>query len=123
MWGREKNIYHLFIRLFFTGLVIFLIFNTVFFLHLHTLSDGSVVIHAHPYNDKPSGENEKTSHNHSFAEYLMVGVLNLVILFTGLALLFGCLNNASAIKFGFPKPAESNAFPYGLFSRGPPNIN
>lgn len=62
-----------------------LIVNNVFFLHAHKLSNGIIVVHAHPY-DKTSDSQPYQSHHHTKAELLFFQ--NLEILFIIVILTF-----------------------------------
>lgn len=76
------------IMIFFIGL---LIPNKVMYTHIHKLDDGSIVVHAHPY-DKSENENPEEQHHHAKAELFFLQSLELfflvtivsVILFAGL---------------------------------------
>jgi len=58
------------------GIIGLLIINSILFTHSQTLSDGSVVVHAHPY-DKT--ENPPSNHNHH--EYELLILNNITLLF------------------------------------------
>ncbi len=58
------------------SLLLFIIFslilmNNFFFLHSHTLSDGTVIFHAHPYH-KNNHNNSGEKHHHSRLEYVIL---------------------------------------------------
>ena len=49
----------------------FILMNNILFLHSHTLSDGTVIFHAHPYH-KTGGHNSGENHHHSGFEYIVI---------------------------------------------------
>ncbi len=53
-----------------------LIINSILFTHSQTLSDGSVVVHAHPYD---GAENPASNHSHHEVELLVLN--NITLLF------------------------------------------
>ncbi len=58
------------------GIIGLLIINSILFSHSQTLSDGSVVVHAHPYNKT---SNPPSNHNHHEDELLILD--NITLLF------------------------------------------
>ncbi len=58
----------------FVGLMIA---NKVMYTHIHKLEDGSVVVHAHPY-DKSENENSGETHHHVKAELFFLQSLELL---------------------------------------------
>ena len=54
------------------GLFGMLITNKAVFMHVHKLEDGSIVVHAHPYNESDNKTPYKT-HHHSKTELLLNG--------------------------------------------------
>ncbi len=70
---REKN-GHIIIKsvaLILASIFIMLVANNGFFMHSHTLADGTIVQHAHPNNDS-KGE----KHSHTDAQYIFFYHLN-----------------------------------------------
>lgn len=74
------------------GIMIALISNQAIFLHVHKLSDGTTISHAHPYNSTKDNKPFK-KHDHSNAELLILQTLDsgfIISLFTvALFLFFG----------------------------------
>ncbi len=58
----------------FVGLMIA---NKVMYTHIHKLEDGSIVVHAHPY-DKSENENSGKTHHHVKAELFFLQSLELL---------------------------------------------
>ena len=58
------------------GVIGLLIINSILFTHSQTLSDGSVIVHAHPYNKT---SNPSSNHNHHEDELLILN--NITLLF------------------------------------------
>ncbi len=56
-------------------LVILLITNKAVYSHTHILADGSIIVHAHPY-DKSSEKNPLHRHHHPYYEYLNLANLD-----------------------------------------------
>ena len=50
---------------------LFILLNNIFFLHSHTLSDGTIIYHAHPYQ-KSSSDNSKEKHHHTGLDYIIL---------------------------------------------------
>lgn len=65
------------------GLIGLLLINSILFTHSQTLADGSVVVHAHPYN---KSDNAPINHNHHDDELLILA--NIALLFFTAALSF-----------------------------------
>ena len=59
--------------------VIMLMVNKSLFIHTHIMPDGTVVVHAHPYN-KTSDSAPIKSHNHSKLELVFLANLQLLML-------------------------------------------
>ena len=62
-------------------------FNNSFFIHVHTLENGTVVSHAHPFNKFSDSNNESSQHRHSRNEIEIYQILNSATFFA-FALLF-----------------------------------
>lgn len=71
MLRRKKKTYKKIIAtLFLLGFVCYLL-NSVFFLHVHTLADGTKIVHAHPYHKNK--EVPGRQHHHSSLELMLIG--------------------------------------------------
>lgn len=68
MRASVKNITVRIITIMLVGIVGLFIANQAIFLHVHKLSDGTVIYHAHPY-DKSGDTKPIKSHQHSNAEF------------------------------------------------------
>jgi len=70
------------------GLMVMLITNKAMYTHLHKNADGTVIVHAHPY-DKSTDSKPYKSHHHSKAELFFFQNLEILFLliFLTLALL------------------------------------
>jgi hypothetical protein len=68
-----------------TGILIvlmgMLVVNNVIFMHVHALSNGKFVVHAHPYNKTQDPAPFKT-HHHSGSEFLHISHLQLLFFIT-----------------------------------------
>jgi len=61
------------------GLMCLMILDKAFFLHTHKLSDGTIIVHAHPYNKSADSKPFKT-HHHSDTIFHFYHVVNLLFL-------------------------------------------
>jgi len=71
--------------------VIMLMVNKSVFIHTHVLPDGTVVVHAHPYN-KTTDSAPIKSHQHSKLELMFLQNLQLLIAFSFFGFLFFILS-------------------------------
>ncbi|MCK5134301.1 MAG: hypothetical protein KAR19_00835 [Bacteroidales bacterium] len=85
------------------GMMGMLIANQVIFRHAHRFYDGTVIAHAHPYNNSSDSKPYK-SHQHSKAELLFFQ--NLEILFPFAILTFALLNLVKSAKNLFFRISE-----------------
>jgi hypothetical protein len=67
------------------GVMGMLITNKAVFLHVHKLEDGTIIVHAHPY-DKSNDSKPYKSHHHSNAEFLFFQNLEILFLIVFLTL-------------------------------------
>lgn len=77
-----RNITIKFVAYLMIGLMAMLIANKVMFTHLHKNAEGTILIHAHPY-DKTNDSGPFKSHNHTQAEFLFfenLGILFLAVI-------------------------------------------
>ncbi len=91
-----RNITLKFITLLMIGVMGMFIVNKAIFLHLHKLNDGTVIVHAHPF-DKSNDSKPYKSHHHSNAEFLFFQ--NIEILFLVAFLTFALLTIVKKEKF------------------------
>jgi hypothetical protein len=98
------------------GIIGLLIINSILFTHSQILSDGSVVIHAHPY-DKT--ENPPSNHNHHDDDLLILN--NITLLFFLGALAFS-LKGAFVFfeKYDLLTKEYINILLFQKFGRAPP---
>ncbi len=68
-----------------------LIINSILFTHTQTLADGTVLVHAHPYNKT---DNLPASHHHHKSELLILDQLNVLFFFAAIAFI---LNGALVV--------------------------
>lgn len=69
-----------------------LFFNTVYYRHLHQLSSGINISHAHPYNKTNECTSDPfASHNHTEDEYILYDIISNTILFTLIAVFISLL--------------------------------
>ena len=57
-----------------------LLVNQALYTHTHVMPDGSIVSHAHPFS-KNAGCNKNTTHQHSSAEFFLLDMLDVLILY------------------------------------------
>ncbi len=66
------------------GIMGFIISNKAFFMHMHKMTNGSIIVHAHPF-DKSSDTAPFKTHQHTKAGFLFfqnAGLFLLTVLFT-----------------------------------------
>ncbi len=56
--------------------VLWLFFNASVNRHIHILSDGYVISHAHPFKKSPSDSESPNSHNHSQTELMLLSLIS-----------------------------------------------
>ncbi len=79
-----KNITNKLVVFLIIGMMGMFIANKAIFMHAHRLSDGTVIVHTHPYN-KSDDSNPYKSHHHTNAELLFfqnLEILFLIVFFT-----------------------------------------
>ena len=72
--------------IFMIGIIGLLITNNVIFLHIHKLTNGYIVTHAHPFNRSDDSAPIK-SHHHSKTELIFLENLQLLFIFTLISLI------------------------------------
>lgn len=98
------------------GIIGLLIINSILFTHSQTLSDGSVVVHAHPY-DKT--ENPPANHKHHENELLILDNITLLFFLGAIAFsLKGAYINFE--KNQLPQIEYINVLLSHKFGRAPP---
>lgn len=93
-----KNITMQFIIYMMIGTIVMLIANKAIFIHVHKLADGTIIIHAHPYN-KSNDTKPYKSHHHSDIELLFFQNMEILFLMTFIA--FALLSLAKQVKHIF----------------------
>lgn len=68
-----------------------LFFNSVYYRHLHKISSGIVISHAHPFSNTDCANSPFSGHNHSENEYILYDVLSNSIIPILVGLFFGAL--------------------------------
>lgn len=56
---------------FLLSIFILVTINSLLFIHLHTLPDGTVIVHAHPFNKKDANTPQK-QHQHSNSDFFVL---------------------------------------------------
>lgn len=82
------------------GIMGTMITNKAVYLHVHKLSTGEVVTHAHPYNKTQDSQPIKT-HHHSSIEFLLIQNLEVIFPLVLLTLAFFGLNNEIKVRYYF----------------------
>ncbi|MDY0196313.1 MAG: hypothetical protein RBR68_00715 [Tenuifilaceae bacterium] len=116
------NLYKKYFAIFLVVIVGGLILNNMLFMHSHFLSDGEIIVHAHPFNKTQQAENPLQQHQHTKGEILFFN--SLLLLFT-VAIL--CLFTASVRKW---VPLKSHYFysvlenkPQIIANKAPPSFS
>jgi hypothetical protein len=56
--------------------VSFVLLNNIFFVHLHVLSNGQIIEHAHPYRSSQDSRGSSIPHKHSQRDLLALSFVN-----------------------------------------------
>lgn len=86
----RKNILKKSIAFLMLAIVMMLTVNKVLYIHTHQLSDGTIVVHSHPYNKTDDNQPIK-SHYHSKFEFVFLQNLYILFSFFFLALSIGII--------------------------------
>jgi len=113
------------IRIIVSGLLIFLIalliINNSLFIHVHTLSTGEVITHAHPFFPKSESGDPLKQHSHSKNEIQIYSILNSAIFILILIFLIDAIiDYIIAYKTLFYNSILPSANVFGFFNRPPP---
>lgn len=95
-----------------------LVVNNVVFLHAHKLTNGKIVVHAHPYNKGQDSAPFK-KHDHSSSEFILISHLQLLF-FAALLLTMSIFQSEIAQGFFAPKHSYRSAFRLCIKGRAPP---
>ena len=117
------------IRKYCTGTVVIFIllfgviwYNSIYNQHFHILSNGSIVVHSHPYTESDGGSSPFKSHHHSSFE--LFSIENLHILYFISALLIITLEFFRKAKYQeTATPVYSIIFSFNFKGRAPPLID
>lgn len=80
------------------GVMGLLIANKALFMHTHKMADGSIVVHAHPYNKSDDTKPFK-SHQHKKAEILFIANLEILVLISFMA--FTLIGIKKKVRYSF----------------------
>lgn len=80
------------------GAICTLIANREIFIHTHVLADGSIIVHAHPYDKSKDSESHQT-HHHTYIELFLLDNLNILFLTLFAALTTGILHRIACYPF------------------------
>lgn len=83
----RKNILKKSIAFLMLAIVMMLTVNKVLYIHTHQLSDGTIVVHSHPYNKTDDNQPIK-SHHHNKLEFVFLQNIEILFGFFFLALCF-----------------------------------
>jgi hypothetical protein len=104
-------------------LISLLIVNNSLFVHVHTLSNGEVITHAHPFFPNAESKNSTGQHSHNKNEIQIYNILNSAIFLVIIVFLLDTVINFIISKkisfFNFILPT-TNIF--DLFNRPPPFV-
>lgn len=98
------------------GIIGMLIINSILYTHSQTLADGSVIVHAHPYNKT---SNPPSNHKHKADELLILN--SIVLLFFIVTLSFNFQKQLINFeKTYFPQVRYINILSFRKLGRAPP---
>ncbi len=100
------------------GMMGALIVNKSIYLHTHKLADGTVVLHAHPYNKSGDSKPFK-SHHHSDTQLLFFQSIK-ILFFTAFTALFFFVTLQKAVYSLYTTPSYTLAFYSPNKGRAPP---
>ena len=113
------------IQKFIAGLLVLsvglLIVNNVVFMHAHKLSNGKIIVHAHPYNKSQDSAPFK-KHNHTSKELFHISHIHLLFVGT-LFFIFGILQLRHKNVYLYNSPLIRFNYYFNLKGREPPVIN
>ncbi len=93
---RIKNIFTKAVDLLIVALMVMLTINQCVFIHTHKLADGTIIVHAHPFNKK--ADSSPIKHHHHSGTELMV-LQNLHLLFLSVFVVIALLNLSFKVRF------------------------
>ena len=67
MKTKQSNMVRRATAMFMAVIMLLLIINKALFIHTHILEDGTVIVHAHPYNKSEDSKPVKTHHHSNYA--------------------------------------------------------
>lgn len=114
------------VRLIFSGIfltiTLALVYNNAFFTHTHKLPDGTIVQHAHPYQNNSDSQSPFKTHHHTSFEFLLLDNLGVFLVVAGLVFLLfeSCLLDSKTDQYSL-KLCSSHYLYH--FYRGPPQIS
>jgi hypothetical protein len=100
--------------------ICFTIINNVVYIHTHKMSDGSIIVHAHPFKKTDTNNIPVKSHKHTHFEYVVLDHLLLFVLFyvAILAIILALtIHKQFFYKFQYLQKIGINQF----YLRGPPS--
>ena len=98
------------------GIIGLLIINSILFTHSQVLSDGSIVVHAHPYNKT---SNPPSNHNHHDNDLLVLNNISLLF-FLGAISFYLKRSIVNFEKYDFPTKEYINIIIFQKLGRAPP---
>jgi hypothetical protein len=96
----------------------FQVLNRAVFTHTHVLDDGTMVVHAHPY-DKPSDSSPTKHHHHSKDEIVLLNQADLLY-FVFLGSFTLVLFSTKTVPDSKPEHTHIFSHPFCLKGRSPP---
>lgn len=60
--------------------IIWLIFNNSIFIHWHQKDNGTIIIHAHPFNKSAEDSGTESRHTHDCKDFVVISVINSILL-------------------------------------------
>ncbi len=98
-----------------------LIVNNVVFMHAHKLSNGKIIVHAHPYNKSQDSAPFK-KHNHTSKELFHISHIHLLFIGT-LFFIFSVLQFIHKNIYLYNSPFTRFIYYFNLKGREPPVFN
>jgi len=104
-------------------LISLLILNNSLFVHVHTLSNGEIITHAHPFFPKAESQETSGNHSHNKNEIQIYNILNSTIFLVIIVFLLDfIINYIISKKVLFFASILSTTNIFDLFNRPPPLV-
>lgn len=116
------NLYKKYFTIFLVAIVGGLILNNILFMHLHFLSDGEIIVHAHPFSKTDKAENPLQQHQHSKSQILFFDSLLLLFAVAIIHLFSSIVRKWEPLSFHYSYSLLENT-PQVIANKAPPSFS